>query len=205
VEEPAPAERASWKSLPFQEEEFRGKEVGAAELTGEPGRSVLERIWSRPTFEVHGIAGGFTAAGAKTVIPARATAKVSFRLVPRQDPAKVIRNFEEWVERNTPKGIRTEVRVLSASPGLVVDPQHPAIQVAAQAFREVFGKPTVFIRSGGSIPVVGDFAQHLGIPTVLMGFGLPDDGLHSPNEKYKLENYFRGIMTIAHFFEQYGK
>jgi len=205
VEEPAPAEQSSWKSLPFQEEEFRGKEVGAAALTGEPGRSVLERIWSRPTFEVHGIAGGFTGAGAKTVIPARATAKVSFRLVPRQDPDQVIRNFQEWVKRNTPKGIRTEVRVLSASPGLVVDPQHPAIQVAAEAFREVFDKPTVFIRSGGSIPVVGDFAEHLGIPTILMGFGLPDDGLHSPNEKYKLENYFKGIMTIAHFFEQYGK
>ena len=205
VEEPAPAERASWKSLPFQEEEFRAKEVGAAELTGEPGRGVLERIWSRPTFEVHGIAGGFTGAGAKTVIPARATAKVSFRLVPRQDPGRVIRSFQEWVKKNTPKGIRTEVRVLSASPGLVVDPQHPAIQVAAQAFSEVFGRQTVFIRSGGSIPVVGDFAQHLGIPTILMGFGLPDDGLHSPNEKYKVENYFKGIMTIAHFFEQYGK
>jgi acetylornithine deacetylase/succinyl-diaminopimelate desuccinylase-like protein len=205
VEEPAPAELTSWKSLPFQEKDFLAKEVGATALTGEPGRTVLERVWSRPTFEVHGIAGGFTGAGAKTVIPAKATAKVSFRLVPKQDPEKVIELFRAWVKTNTPKGIQTEVRVLSAAPGLVVNPQHAAIDVAAQAFADVFGKQTVFIRSGGSIPIVGDFANHLGIPTILMGFGLPDDGLHSPNEKYKIENYFLGIMTIAHFFEQYGK
>jgi acetylornithine deacetylase/succinyl-diaminopimelate desuccinylase-like protein len=205
VEEPAPAELESWSRLPFREADFLEKEVGATELTGETGRSVLERIWSRPTFEVHGIAGGFTGAGAKTVIPASATAKVSFRLVPRQDPDRVVRAFEEWVRQNTPKGIRTKVRILSASPGLVVNPEHPAIRVAAQAFSDVFGSSTVFIRSGGSIPVVGDFATHLGIPTVLMGFGLPDDGLHSPNEKYKVDNYYKGIMTIAQFFEQYGR
>jgi acetylornithine deacetylase/succinyl-diaminopimelate desuccinylase-like protein len=205
VDDPAPAEQESWSRLPFNEDEFLAKEVGASELTGEPSRSVLERVWSRPTFEVHGIAGGFTAAGAKTVIPAKATAKVSIRVVPRQDPDDVISAFREWVSQNTPKGIQTEVRVLSASPGLIVDPGHPAIQVAAQAFSDVFGKQTVFIRSGGSIPIVGDFATHLAIPTILMGFGLPDDGLHSPNEKFKIENYYLGIMTIAHFFEQYGQ
>jgi acetylornithine deacetylase/succinyl-diaminopimelate desuccinylase-like protein len=205
VEEPTPAERESWSRLPFDEREFLAKEVGAAELTGEPGRSVLERIWSRPTFEVHGIAGGFTAAGAKTVIPATATAKVSIRVVPRQDPHKLIALFRDWVAQNTPKGIRIEVRVLSASPGLVVNSGHPAIQLAARAFGDVFGKQTVFIRDGASIPIVGDFATHLGIPTILMGFGLPDDGLHSPNEKYKIENYYMGIMTIAHFFEKYGQ
>ncbi len=189
VEDPARAELESWKSLPFQQSEFLEKEVGSTRLTGEPDRTVLERVWSRPTFEVHGIAGGFTGAGAKTVIPAKATAKVSFRLVPRQDPDKVIAAFREWVGRNTPAGIRAEVRVLNASPGLVVNPDHQAIDIAASAFGEVFGKQTVFIRSGGSIPIVGDFANHLGIPTILMGFGLPDDGLHSPNEKYKIENY----------------
>ena len=165
---------------------------------------VLERVWSRPTFEVHGIAGGFTGAGAKTVIPAKAVAKVSIRLVPRQKPEEVVGAFREWVRHHTPKGIQTEVRVLSAGPGLVVNPDHPAIRVAARAFGDVFGKPTVFIRSGGSIPIVGDFATHLGIPTILMGFGLPDDGLHSPNEKYKIENYYLGIMTVAHFLEQYA-
>ena len=204
VQAPAPAEKRSWKRLPFSEEEFRQKEVGSSELTGERKPSVLERVWARPTFEVHGIAGGFTAAGAKTVIPAKATAKVSFRLVPKQDPDKVIAAFREFVQKHTPKGIQFEVRVLSAGPGLVVNPDHPAIKVAAKAFSDILGKKTVFIRSGGSIPIVGDFATYLGIPTVLMGFGLPDDGLHSPNEKYHLENYYKGIMTVAHFFEQYG-
>ena len=116
----------------------------------------------------------------------------------------MIAAFREWVAGNTPKGIQTEVRVLSSGPGLVVDPAHPAIDVAARAFGEVFGKPTVFVRSGGSIPIVGDFATHLGIPTILMGFGLPDDGLHSPNEKYKIDNYYLGIRTVAHFLEQYA-
>lgn len=201
---PAPAEKKSWKRLPFSEQDFLQREVGSDALTGERKYSVLERIWARPTFEVHGIAGGFTAAGAKTVIPSKATAKVSFRLVPNQDPDKVIAAFREFVQQRTPQGIQTEVRVLSASPGLVVNPDHPAIKVAAKAFADILGKPTVFIRSGGSIPIVGDFATHLGIPTVLMGFGLPDDGLHSPNEKYHLDNYYKGIMTVAHFFEQYG-
>jgi acetylornithine deacetylase/succinyl-diaminopimelate desuccinylase-like protein len=204
VEEPAAAELDSWKRLPFREDQFLANEVGSTALTGEPARSVLERVWSRPTFEVHGIAGGFTGPGAKTVIPAKATAKVSFRLVPRQAPDKIIAAFRDWVKKNTPAGIQTEVRMLSAGPGLVVNPDQPAIQVAARAFGDVFGKSTVFIRSGGSIPIVGDFATHLGIPTILMGFGLPDDGLHAPNEKYKVENYYMGIMTVAHFLEQYG-
>jgi len=204
VQPPAPAEKRSWKRLPFSEEEFLKNEVGATELTGERKPSVLERVWARPTFEVHGIAGGFTGAGAKTVIPAKATAKISFRLVPNQDPEKIIAAFREFIAKHTPKGIQFEMRVLSAGPGLVVNPDHPAINVAAKAFGDVLGKKTVFIRSGGSIPIVGDFANHLGIPTVLMGFGLPDDGLHSPNEKYCLENYYQGIKTVAHFFEQYG-
>jgi acetylornithine deacetylase/succinyl-diaminopimelate desuccinylase-like protein len=205
VEPPAPAEKQSWEGLPFNEKEFLKKEVGSKRLTGEPGYSVLERIWARPTFEVHGVAGGFTGAGAKTVIPAKATAKVSMRLVPKQNTEKLIAAFREFVRKKTPKGVTTEVRVLSASPAVMVNPEHDAIRVAARAFSDVFDKPTVFIRSGGSIPIVGDFARHLSIPTVLMGFGLPDDGLHSPNEKFQLENYYKGIMTIAHFFEQYGQ
>jgi len=205
VEPPAPAEKESWENLPFREKQFLKNEVGSSKLTGESNYSVLERIWARPTFEVHGIAGGFTGAGSKTVIPAKATAKVSFRLVPRQNPDKIAALFREFVKKNTPKGIRTEVRVLSTSPGLVVNPDHPAIQVASRALQDIFEKPTVYIRSGGSIPIVGDFAQHLGIPTVLMGFGLPDDGLHSPNEKYHLGNYYKGIMTVAHFLELYGQ
>lgn len=204
VEPPAAAEKQSWQTLPFNEGEFLKKEVGSTKLTGEPGYSVLERVWARPTLEVHGIAGGFTAAGAKTVIPATATAKVSMRLVPKQNAEKVVAAFKKFAADNAPAGIQIEVRVLSAGEAIMVNPDHPAIDVAARAFRDVLGRETVFVRSGGSIPIVGDFARHLHIPTILMGFGLPDDGLHSPNEKYKLSNYYAGIVTIAHFFEQYG-
>ncbi|MBS1873510.1 MAG: dipeptidase [Acidobacteria bacterium] len=205
VRPPEPAEKESWERLPFSETEFLKAEVGSCQLTGEPGFSVFERTWARPTLEVHGIAGGFTGSGAKTVIPAKAVAKVSMRLVPDQDPAKVIAAFKEYVKQATPAGIQTEVRILSAGPAIMVNPDHPAIDVAAKAFSEMLNSPTVFIRSGGSIPIVGDFAKHLGIPTILMGFGLPDDGLHSPNEKFKIDNYYTGIMTIAHFLEQYGQ
>jgi acetylornithine deacetylase/succinyl-diaminopimelate desuccinylase-like protein len=204
VKQPSAEEKQSWSTLPFNEQDFLKREVGSTALTGEKGYSVLEKIWARPTLEVHGIAGGFTGAGAKTVIPARATAKVSMRLVPNQDPAKIVAAYKRFVRENTPAGIETEVRVLSAGPAIIVNPDHPAIAVAAKAFKDILGRETVFIRSGGSIPIVGDFATHLGIPTILMGFGLPDDGLHSPNEKYKVSNYYAGIMTIAHFFEQYG-
>lgn len=204
VAEPAPAEIESWKTLPFSEKEFLEKEVGSACLVGEPDRMVLERVWSRPTLEVHGIGGGFTGAGAKTVIPAAAVAKVSMRMVPNQDPEKMFGLFSDWAKANAPKGVQISARKLSASPAVVVNPDHPAIHTAAEAFQEILGKPTVFIRSGGSVPIVGDFARHLGIPTVMMGFGLPDDGLHSPNEKFRLENFYQGTKTVAAFFERYG-
>jgi len=204
VEEPAAAELASWKQLPFDEQQFLRQEVGTPCVTGEPGRSVFEKTWSRPTLEVHGIAGGFTGAGAKTVIPASATAKVSFRLVPLQDPSKVYAAWERFVAANTPAGLTLTVRKLSAAPASVVSPGHPAIHLAAEAFEETLGRKTVFTRSGGSIPIVGDFARHLGVPTILLGLGLPDDGLHSPNEKFKLENYYLGIRTVAHFLQKYG-
>lgn len=205
VEPPDPEEKASWERLPFDEREFLRREVGAAALTGEPGYTVLERTWARPTFEVHGIGGGFTGEGAKTVIPARATAKVSIRLVARQQPDKVVAAFRQFVGQNTPAGVQTEVRVLSASPAVRVKPDHPAIAAAARVFSEVFGQPAVFIRTGGSIPVVGDFARQLGIPTVLMGFGLPDDGLHGPNEKFCLAHYYDGIRCVARFLEEMGR
>ncbi len=117
----------------------------------------------------------------------------------------MIAAFEKFVKAKTPKGITTKVKVLGKGPGLVVKTDHPAIQVAAKAFSDIYDKPTVFVRSGGSIPIVGDFAAHLGIPTILMGFGLPDDGLHSPNEKFAIENYYKGIATVAHFLEVYGE
>ncbi len=205
VRAPAPEELESWARLPFDEAEFLRDEAGASRLTGEPGYTVLERVWARPTLEVHGVAGGFTGAGAKTVIPATATAKLSLRLVPDQNPDRVLDALRSFLEANAPAGISIDLRVLSAGPPLTVNPHHPAMEVAARVFEETLGKKTVFIRSGGSIPVVGDFATHLGIPSILMGFGLPDDGLHSPNEKFRLENYYTGIRTVARFFEEYGR
>jgi acetylornithine deacetylase/succinyl-diaminopimelate desuccinylase-like protein len=205
VTPPAPAEIESWQKLPFSEEEFLRSGVGSTALTGEPEQSVLARTWARPTFEVHGIAGGFTGAGSKTVIPAKAVAKVSVRLVPDQNPDKVLKAVKQWVQDQTPKGIQTEVRVLGTGPAISVNPDHPAIDVAAQVFSEMLGRPTVFTRSGGSIPIVGEFAEFLHIPTVLMGFGLPDDGLHSPNEKYRISNYYTGIRTIARFLDRYSE
>jgi len=205
VTPPTPEEKASWDSLPFDEEEFRKTEVGSTQLTGEPGFTVMERTWARPTLEVHGIVGGYMSPGAKTVIPAKATAKVSIRLVPQQQPDKIVEAYKKFVAECTPAGIETSVRVLSASPAISVNPDHPAIAIAAQAFADILGRETVFTRGGGSIPIVGDFKTHLGIPTILMGFSNPDDGLHSPNEKYPIANYYAGIMTIAHFFEKYGQ
>ncbi len=202
---PDAAEVESWRRLPFSEKEFLESAVGATALIGEPDQTVLARLWARPTMEVHGIAGGFTGAGAKTVIPATAVAKVSFRLVPEQKYEKVLQIFRDWVTAHTPKGIQMEVRMLSGGPATLVNPHHPAIQVAAKAFSDKLEKPTVFTRSGGSIPIVGDFARELGIPTVLMGFGLPDDGLHSPNEKYRVSNYYCGVKTIAYFLDEYAK
>ncbi len=202
---PTAEERASWESLPFNEKEFLQKEVGSTELTGERNYPVFERLWARPTFEVHGIAGGFTGAGSKTVIPAKATAKVSFRLVPNQVPEKIVAAFEAFVKKNAPRGVQMKVTVLGKGPGLLVDTNHPAMQVAARAFSQIFSARTVFTRSGGSIPIVGDFAEHLKIPTILMGFGLPDDGLHSPNEKFNIGQFEKGIKTVAHFFELYGE
>ena len=162
VAPPAAVERESWKQLPFDEAKFLRKEVGATELIGEAGFSVLERVWARPTMEVHGIAGGFTGAGSKTVIPSKAVAKVSFRLVPNQDPEKILKSFSDFLQFNAPHGIRMELRVLSAAPAVMVDPDHPAIRIAAQAFSDMLGKPTVLTRNGGSIPVVGDFASASG-------------------------------------------
>ena len=205
VRDPAPAEKESWDGLPFDEADYLKAEVGSSRLTGEPGYSVFERTWSRPTFEVHGIGGGFTGPGGKTVIPAKAVAKVSMRLVPEQDPEKILLAVRQFVVDNSPAGIEVEIRVLSAAPASLVGLDHPAVEKAAQALEEVFGRKTVYIRSGGSVPVVGDIATHLGIPTAMMGFGLPDDRLHSPNEKFHLDNYYKAIHSVARFFELLGE
>jgi acetylornithine deacetylase/succinyl-diaminopimelate desuccinylase-like protein len=204
VARPTQAELHAWSALPFDEEEYREAEVGSVALAGEPGFSVLERTWARPTLDVHGMPGGFTGAGAKTVIPARATAKVSLRLVPDMTPAESFALYKGFVESLTPKGCTLEVRLIHSGDPIVVSTDNEFVRAATEAMHAVFGKETVFVRGGGSIPIVGDFVRELGIPTVLMGFGLPDDNLHAPNEKFNLSNFHRGIESIVRWLALLG-
>ena len=199
---PTPEELAAWKSLPFDEEHYRVTEVGSPQLVGEPGYSVLERTWARPTLDVHGMPGGFIGAGAKTVIPAKATAKVSMRLVPGMTPERSFQQFESYVRQITPAGVEVDVQLIHSGNACIVSTDSPSIRAATRALREVWGQETVFIRSGGSIPIVGDFANHLGLPSVMMGFGLPDDNLHAPNEKFNLRNFELGIESLICFLEE---
>ncbi len=201
LQAPTEDELKAWKSLPFDEEHYRQTEVGSNALTGEPGFSVLERTWARPTLEVHGMPGGFIGAGAKTVIPAKAVAKVSMRLVPDMTPQKSFERFKEYVLSLTPKGVTVEVRLIHSGDPIVISTENPYVRAATDAMQAVFGKDTVFVRSGGSIPIVGDFERHLKIPTLMMGFGLPDDNLHAPNEKFHLQNFHDGIQSIIRFFQ----
>jgi acetylornithine deacetylase/succinyl-diaminopimelate desuccinylase-like protein len=201
---PDPKERAAWARLPFDEKEYTEKEIGARELVGEPGVPLFDRLWARPTLEVHGIRGGFTGEGAKTVIPARAVAKVSVRLVADQRPAEAAQQLKTAVKAACPKGVNAEFKVLHSGAPSLTNPDNRFIHAAAEAMKQVFGKETVYIRSGGSIPIVGVFDQYLGIPSVMMGFGLPDDNLHAPNEKFHLPNFFRGIESVARYLEALG-
>jgi acetylornithine deacetylase/succinyl-diaminopimelate desuccinylase-like protein len=201
---PSPKERDAWARLPFDVREYTEKEMGATELVGESDVPLFERLWARPTLEVHGIRGGFTGEGAKTVIPARATAKISTRLVADQRPEEAAEQLRSAVAAASPKGVRAELKVLHTGAPSLTNPDNPFIRGAAAALTEQFGKETVYIRSGGSIPIVGVFDQYLGIPSVMMGFGLPDDNLHAPNEKFHLPNFYRGIETVARYLEILG-
>jgi acetylornithine deacetylase/succinyl-diaminopimelate desuccinylase-like protein len=204
IEEPTKAELEAWRTLPFDEEEYRKHEVGSTELTGETMFSVLERTWARPTMDVHGMPGGFIGAGAKTVIPAKATAKISFRLVPGMKPEETFAKYKKFVEEICPAGTQVKVTLIHSGEPIVVSTDNEFVRAATEAMAEVFGKETVFVRGGGSIPIVGDFVRELGIPTVMMGFGLPDDNLHAPNEKYHLANFHRGIESIVRFLGKVG-
>lgn len=203
VLKPAAAEIAAWNRLPFDPEEFREKEIGSTALGGEPEPHVLERIFARPTFEIHGIRGGFTADGAKTVIPARAVAKISLRLVPDQQPDEVVKLVSAAVEQAAPRGTTATFKLLSSAPPSVVDTENPFIRKAAEAMKSVFRRDTVYVRCGGSIPIVGLFKTALGIPSVMMGFGLPDDNIHAPNEKFSIANYSRGIDAMMEYFSSF--
>ncbi|HXZ80218.1 MAG TPA: dipeptidase [Terriglobales bacterium] len=204
VKEPSADELKAWKALPFDEEHYRKTEVGSHVLTGEPDYPVLYRTWARPTLEVHGMPGGFVAPGAKTVIPAKASAKISMRLVPDQDPDDILKKYTAFVQSLTPRGIKMNIKVHSKGPAIVVGTDNRYIKAATEALHDVFKKDTVYIRSGGSIPIVADFENVLKIPSVMMGMGLPDDNLHAPNEKFHIPNFYRGIEAIITFLQRVG-
>ncbi len=205
VAAPTDEERAAWAMLPFDEASYLQDEVGASALAGEEGYGPLERLWARPTLDANGLIGGFTGEGAKTVIPARATAKVSMRLVPHQDPAEIFALFERRVHELCPPGISVTVRSLGLAPPVSLPADTAAMRAAASALEETFGRPAALARMGGSIPIVEAFLSVVGAPAVLAGFGLPDDNLHAPNEKFHLPNFFAAIRFTALFLQRFGE
>jgi acetylornithine deacetylase/succinyl-diaminopimelate desuccinylase-like protein len=194
----------SWRELPFDEEALRRDEIGCSELVGEPGFTPLERMWSRPTLDVHGIPGGFIEQGAKTVIPAEATAKISMRLVPDQKAETIRSLYRRRVEELTPPGIQTTVIPLHATDPVLIPTDNAVVSAAREALAQTFGRPAVLGRSGGSIPIVGFVKEKLGLDSILMGWGLPDDNLHAPNEKLSLDNFYRGIEATIRFWQILG-
>src|SRR5947209_3473413 len=198
------AELTTWRRLPFSETHFLKQRVQAKALVGLKQYSVLERLWALPTFEIHGVLGGFTGEGAKTVIPAEATAKVSLRLVPKQKLKTVERQLAAAVKRLVPRHVQASVRFLHGADPAVVPVDHPAFRLLDRAFREVVGRGTVAVRAGGSIPVVPALGKS-GAPVVLTGIGLPDDRLHAPNEKLDLKQLWDGIAVFKRFYELLGQ
>ena len=197
-------ERQAWQALPFNEKRYR-KDLGAPKLFGESGYSVLERVWARPTFEVNGLLSGFTGEGAKTVIPATAMAKISMRLVPNQDPARIGELFEAYVRKVAPKTVEVTVTPMHGGRPWITSYDHAYIQAAGRAIEQGFGKAPVFCRDGGSIPVISTFQQQLGLPAVLFGVGLPDENAHAPNERLDLGNFHNGIVASACLYDEIAR
>jgi acetylornithine deacetylase/succinyl-diaminopimelate desuccinylase-like protein len=197
-------EREEFKRLPFNEKQYR-KGLGAPKLHGETGYSTLERTWARPTFEVNGLLSGFTGEGAKTVIPAVAMAKISMRLVPNQDPDKISQLFEDYVRKVAPKSVELKVTRMHGGKPWMTELDNRFVQAAARAIELGFGKTPVYTREGGSIPVVSTFQSELNAPTVLFGFGLPDENAHAPNEKLDLGNFYGGIIASAYLYDELAR
>ena len=205
VREASEQEKAFWHDDPLHLNEALLEEMGVSQLSGEAEYPPLERIWGRPTLEVHGISGGFVGEGAKTVIPGVAKAKISLRLPADLKSDEIFVLFEKRVKELAPAGVEVTVRKVHGGEAVMVPIDSPPMQAAASALKEVFGKEPVFIREGGSIPIAALFHEILGVPVVMMGFGLPDDNLHAPNEKYSLSQFYKGIRTVARFFEHIGE
>lgn len=194
----APEERQELARIPFDVAAWMA-ETGVPELWGEPDYTIIERTSARPTLDINGIWGGYIEPGAKTVLPSKAHAKISMRLVPNQDPSEVYQLVRDYLLAIAPPSVSVEVRNLHGGEGAIVDRTSPAMRAASSAYAATFGVQPFFVREGGSIPVVATFQRELGIETVLMGFGLPDDRLHAPNEKFHLPTFHRGIETIIQF------
>jgi acetylornithine deacetylase/succinyl-diaminopimelate desuccinylase-like protein len=194
VKEISNAQRAQWDDLGFDEAEFLGK-IGLTTPVGERGYSALERLWARPTADINGIWGGYTGDGSKTVIASEASAKVSFRLVPGQDPDEVAAQFRRFVEHRLPPGATATFQFFSRAPGIEVNVDSPHIHAAQAALAEEYGKPALLMGSGGSIPVVTSLRSILGLDSLLVGFGLDDDQVHSPNEKFEETCFHHGIRS----------
>ncbi|WP_188205601.1 dipeptidase [Alkalibacillus aidingensis] len=192
-------ERDALAEVPFDEDQLK-KELGVSELDGEEGYSYVERTSVRPTLEVNGIYGGFQGEGIKTVLPNEATAKVTCRLVPDQDPDHIVEQLTKHVHANKPVGVEVDVTPFDKGKPYVTPFDHPVIQKAAKAYETVYQKDTAYIRGGGSIPIVAELDRILDVPVVLMGFGLPDENLHAPNEHFHLENFDQGMETLTHYF-----
>lgn len=197
--EPVPeAERRMIASIPFDEEAYK-KAIGVRALKGEKGYSTLERNSCRPSFDVCGIWGGYTGEGSKTVLPSKAYAKVSCRLVPHQNHEKISRLFAGYIQSIAPECVQVKVTPMHGGEGYVCPITHPAYQAAEQGFAQAFGKQPLAVRRGGSIPIISDFEQILGIKTILMGFGLESDAIHSPNENFRLDIFRKGIEAVVGF------
>jgi succinyl-diaminopimelate desuccinylase len=194
-------ERAEFASLPFDEAEFK-QQLGVESLSGEKDFTTIERRWARPTFDVNGITSGYQGEGAKTVLPARASAKFSFRLVPNQDPHKVAAGLRKRLAELLPPGIRMELIEHHGAPGVVMPLESPYLQAAASAIEAGFGRRPVMIREGGSIPIVNTFADVLNADVLLLGWGQNDDNPHSPNEKFSLDDFHRGIRASAALWQE---
>jgi acetylornithine deacetylase/succinyl-diaminopimelate desuccinylase-like protein len=200
VEPLTPEMREAYKALPFDEEKYK-KSLDLKAVHGEKGYSTLERASARPSLDVNGIWSGYKGEGAKTVLPAKAGAKVSMRLVPNQDPGKIAKLFTKHIQTITPGTVDVEVIEHHGGHAVVIDLDYYGLKAAAKAFEDVYDKEVLFTREGGSIPIVADFKKVLGVNSILMGFGLTKDALHSPNESFSLKDFHRGIKTSARFFE----
>ena len=194
-------ERSAFKKLPWSDRKY-AKSLGLKELYGEKGFTTLERLWARPTLECNGIWGGYTGEGAKTVLPSKALAKISMRLVPDQSAAKIAKLFEKHLKSIAPKTVTVKVRNLHGGEPAITPVDSPGVRAAVAALEKGFGKKPLYQREGGSIPIVVDFKRLLGIDSVLLGFGLPDENAHAPNEFINLDNFFGGIKTVAHFYNE---